>query len=82
MIIGPVPKHKSEDTTILKIELLPHMIMCVQAGGEEVVVTQFHMTGWPEEGRPDSTASVLELLDMTTGAQMNSGRKPITVICK
>ena len=28
VIIGPVLKHKSEDTTILKIELLPHMIMC------------------------------------------------------
>ena len=58
---------------------------CVQAGGgpgEELVVTQFHMTGWPEHGRPASTGSVLELLDMTTRAQMNSGNRPITVICK
>ena len=29
VIIGPVLEHKSEETTILKIELLPHMIMCV-----------------------------------------------------
>ena len=58
---------------------------CVQAGGgpgEELVVTQFHMTGWPEHGRPASTGSVLELLDMTTRAQMNSGNRSITVICK
>ena len=46
------------------------------------MVTQFHMTGWPEHGRPASTGSVLELLDMTTRAQMNSGNRPITVICK
>ena len=65
----------------MHIELLPHTNV-LQAGGEEIVVTQFHMTGWPEEGRPDYTALVLELLDMTTGAQMNSGSQPITVICK
>ena len=46
------------------------------------MVTQFHMTGWPEHGRPASTGSVLELLDMTTSSQMNSGNRPITVICK
>ena len=50
--------------------------------GEGRVVTQFHMTDWPEHSQPVSTASVLELLDAVTNAQMNSGTRPITVLCK
>ena len=57
------------------------MFQCLQ-GGDGMVVTQFHVTDWPEHGRPTSTASVLELLDMVTKAQMNSGTRPITVLCK
>ncbi|CAI8052146.1 Receptor-type tyrosine-protein phosphatase S [Geodia barretti] len=49
--------------------------------GEGRVVTQFHMTDWPEHSQPVSTASVLELLDVVTNAQMNSGTRPITVLC-
>ena len=46
------------------------------------MVTQFHMTGWPEHGRPASTGSVVEMLDMITKAQMSSGNRSITVLCK
>ena len=49
--------------------------------GEGRVVTQFHID-WPEHSQPVSTASVLELLDVVTKAQMNSGTRPITVLCK
>ena len=49
---------------------------------EGFVVTQFHMSGWPEHGRPASTGSVVEMLDMITKAQMNSGNHTITVLCK
>ena len=60
------------------------LTVCMQVGqdGEGTVVTQFHMADWPEHGRPASTASVFELLDVVTKAQMNSGTKPITILCK
>ena len=46
------------------------------------MVTQFHMSQWPEHGRPGSTGSVVEMLDMINKAQMNSGNRAITVLCK
>ena len=37
----------------------------VQGGqGEGVVITQFQLQDWPEHGRPTSTGSVVEMLDM------------------
>ena len=45
-------------------------------------MTQFHMTVWPEHGRPTSTGSVIEMLDMITKAQMSCGNRTITVLCK
>ena len=48
---------------------------------EGIVVTQFHMSGWPEHSRPASTGSVVEMLDMITKAQMSSGNRAITVLC-
>ena len=45
-------------------------------------MTQFHMSGWPEYGRPASTGSVVETLDMITKAQMSSDNHAITVLCK
>ena len=45
------------------------------------VVTQFHMSGWPEHGRPASTGSLVEMLDMITKAKMSSGKCAITVLC-
>jgi protein tyrosine phosphatase len=48
---------------------------------EGFVVTQFHLTEWPEHGRPASTGSLVEMLEMITKAQMNSGNRTITVLC-
>ena len=45
-------------------------------------MTQFQLMEWPEHGRPASTGSVVEMLDMITKAQMNSGNRAITVLCK
>ena len=63
-----------------------YVVLCVQvahaAQTEGIVVTQFHMSGWPEHGRPASTGSVVEMLDMITKAQMSSGNRAITVLCK
>lgn len=55
---------------------------CMQVQTEGMVVTQFHLTEWPEHGRPASTGSLVEMLDMITKAQMNSGNRAITVLCK
>ena len=49
---------------------------------EGVVVTQFQLSDWPEHGRPASTGAVVEMLEMITKAQMNTGNRAITVICK
>ena len=55
----------------------------VQMGpGEGVVVTQFQLPDWPEHGRPVSTGAVVEMLDMITKAQMNTGNRAITILCK
>ena len=60
-----------------------HTTQGVQGGqGEGVVITQFQLQDWPEHGRPASTGSVVEMLDMITKAQMNSGNRAITVLCK
>jgi protein tyrosine phosphatase len=54
----------------------------VQMGpGEGVVVTQFQLPDWPEHGRPVSTGAVVEMLDMITKAQMNTGNRAITILC-
>ena len=72
--------------SLLDGTFLLFVFVCVQSAqagqGEGVVVTQFHMTGWPEHGRPASTGSVVEMLDMITKAQMSSGNRSITVLCK
>ena len=54
----------------------------LQPQDEGFVVTQFHLTEWPEHGRPASTGSLVEMLEMITKAQMNSGNRTITVLCK
>ena len=60
--------------------------VCTQAAQapqtEGFVVTQFHLSQWPEHGRPDSTGSLVEMLDMINKAQMNSGNRAIAVLCK
>ena len=63
--------------------LSPSLSLSLQANQSDgFVVTQFHHTEWPERGRPDSTGSLVEMLDMITKAQMNSGNRAITVMCK
>ena len=46
------------------------------------MVTQFHYTAWPEHGHPTSTRPIIELIDMLTKAQRNSGNEAIVVVCK
>ena len=56
---------------------------CVSKDGREGrVVTQFQYTAWPESKCPPDTGSVIEMIDGLTRAQMNSGNKVITVVCK
>ena len=57
-------------------------VMCIQSQDDGFVVTQFHLTEWPEHGRPASTGSLVEMLEMITKAQMNLGNCAITVLCK
>ena len=59
------------------------VIKCFLVQGlEGHLVTQFHHTSWPEHGHPSNTGSIIKLIDMLTKAQMNSGNKVITVVCK
>ena len=79
-------ENSSSTMTRLEIPSIVWFVLCVQvahaAQTEGIVVTQFHMSGWPEHGRPASTGSVVEMLDMITKAQMSSGNRAITVLCK
>ena len=47
-----------------------------------MVVTQFHYTQWSEHGHPSGTGQIIEMIDMLTRNQMNTGNKAITVVCK
>ena len=53
-----------------------------KAEREGVTVTQFHYTVWSEHGIPSGTGQIIEMIDMLTRSQMNTGNKPITVVCK
>ena len=46
------------------------------------MVTQFHYLEWPIGGVPSSCPSLIDLLQQLTKAQMDSGNKPITVMCR
>ena len=37
---------------------------------------------WSEHGHPTNTGPIIEMIDMLIRAQMNTGNKPITVMCK
>jgi len=45
-------------------------------------VTQFHYIEWPEHGKMAATAGVIEMIDVLTKAQISTGNRPITVMCK
>ena len=37
---------------------------------------------WSEHGHPTNAGPIIEMIDMLTRAQMNTGNKAITVMCK
>lgn len=63
-------------------DLIIFLLTCTQGVPDGVVVTQFHYTGWPEHGKPSSTATVLKIIDALIKTQMTSGNNAITVMCK
>ena len=54
----------------------------MQAKKQEYIVTQFHYTEWPKEGKPSDTTNMLLLLDMVNKAKVTNGNTPITVTCE
>ena len=46
------------------------------------MVTQFHYTAWPENGRPRSMAGILDMVDQLQKWQQATGDKVITIHCK
>ena len=54
--------------------------MSVSSSG--FTVTQFQYTAWPEDDVPQSTTGVLEVANLVQKVQMNTGNKPIVVLCK
>jgi protein tyrosine phosphatase len=69
------------DFTLRKLFIQKEQLQKGMPQDEGFVVTQFHLTEWPEHGRPASTGSLVEMLEMITKAQMNSGNRTITVLC-
>ena len=47
-----------------------------------VKVGLFQYLRWPKHGTPRGATAILELIDYINKAQMSSGNKPITVMCK
>jgi len=45
-------------------------------------ITQFQFVKWPENGVPRSTTEVLQVANLVQQVQMNTGNKPIVVMCK
>ena len=46
------------------------------------MVTIFHYLCWPKHGTPQTTSTLLEIITYLNIRQMNSGNKPITIMCK
>ena len=46
------------------------------------MITQFHYTAWPENDRPRSTSSILNMVDQLQKWQQANGDKVITIHCK
>ena len=46
------------------------------------IVTQYQYLAWPPNGKPTSTASLLEVIENVEKVQMSTGNKAITVMCK
>ena len=73
--------------TLLPSNLLNLTIQGPSAFGSDktpvsFVVTQFHFTGWEEQGRPDVSMGILQMSESINVVQRSTGNKPITVVCK
>ena len=82
-----VSKETTTDYVIKKLEVSedkPHPQHPASSIVEQVVVKVgvFHYVRWPKQGSPRETAALLELIQHINKAQMTSGNKPITVMCK
>ena len=52
------------------------------AEGSSHQIKQFHYTGWPMEGVPNSAIGLLDIREQVEKWQRNSGDKPIVVHCR
>ena len=66
----------------LQLTVIPPLQSSSKTEREGVVITQFHYTQWSEHGHPTITGQIIEMVDILTRSQMNTGNKPITVVCK
>ena len=60
----------------------PHPQSPTLSADQSRSVSVFHYLRWPKHGSPRGTTALLELIDYINKAQMGSGNKPITVMCK
>ena len=77
-----ISQENSDDYIIRQVEVSEDKP--VQEGSTPSVlsVTVFHYLSWPKHVIPLATSSLLELMEYVNKAQMSSGNKPITVMCK
>ena len=58
-----------------------HLLQCDKAGGNQLKVTQFHFTSWPDHGVPEYAGPILNYLRRMK-AQMKHSRGPTLVHCR
>ena len=56
-------------------------MQCDKAGGDQLKVTQFHFTSWPDHGVPEYAGPILNYLRRMK-AQMKLSRGPTLVHCR
>ena len=49
---------------------------------QEHKVYQFLVQVWPKDGQPESTSTILDLIENVNKRQMGQGKSPITVMCE
>lgn len=69
-----------DEYTLRKLEISSDNRGSMSGGTDTIVVTQFHYTHWPEDGKP-SNNSVLKIMEALIKAQITTGNKPIIVMC-
>ena len=82
VLVKVVSQQNSTDYIIRQLEIFedkPHPQGFVPSPHP---VTMFHFMCWPQYSIPQVTSTFLQLIEDVNRAQMSSGNKPITVMCK